>query len=265
MTPERPPPDGGIPDERLMMFADGILDEAEAAEISRAIETDPTIEARLHAFLATRHGLKGAFAHTMNKRPPDRLLATIMRIDPVSSIIPAPAKEENVIPFQAKRDAKAPPVRPAWIPLALAASVAAVAFGLGGYFAGQSGSSPSTALAALTGPIVVERIASLRDGERTDFGHGLRGSISGSYQLADRRFCRTLAVEQVSSATAAEGVACLGPQGWRVELALPRSTDGPAYRPAAGAGPIDALLEAGGAEAALSAAEVDALIRRAWK
>lgn len=259
MAPEPPPPDGGISDERLMMFADGTLDDAEAAAVARALAADPALETRLAAFLATRHGLKGAYARVMNERPPERLIAAILDAPP--------AEAGTVVAFETRRPARENIARKpaAWLPLAMAAGIGAFALGLGGYLVGQNSVAPGSALLALAGGQTLQTLSSLKDGDRADFGAGLVGAVSGSYRMADRRFCRTLLVEQAASATAAEGVACLGPQGWQLVLALPRLPAGQAYRPAAGAGPIDALLEAGGAQAALSPREVEALIGRGWR
>jgi hypothetical protein len=112
---------------------------------------------------------------------------------------------------------------------------------------------------------VLAGLATIPDGQRRALDGVLMVEVSGSYRMGDRRICRTLMLEQTQTGTAAEGVACAGPQGWRVELALPREPTAGPYRPATGAGPIDALLDAGGAREAMSASEVEALIRQGWR
>ena len=256
MTPA-PPPDDGITDEILMMFADGTLDEPGMERVASALEADPALEQRLGAFLATREGLRGAFSKPINEPVPPRLLAA------AAGAGEGQAEPRGSRPPQARRTA---PAARRWAPMALAAGIAGMAAGLAGYLAGQ-GASPSTAVAALAAsePGALAVLAGRRDGERGPLGRGLAGEVSGTYRMADRRLCRTLSVDQASSRTSAEGVACLGPGGWRIELALPRHPSAAPYRPAAGDGPIDALLEAGGAREPLPEAEVEALVRGGWR
>lgn len=263
MTPA-PPPDDGITDETLMMFADGTLDEPGMDRVARALEADPGLERRLGAFLATRDSLRGAFSKTINEPVPLRLLAAATGAAEGSAQQDGQRLPPPRTAAQARRPA--PAARRRWVPMALAAGIVGMAAGLAGYLAGQ-GSAPSTAVAALAAaqPGELAVLAGRKDGERGALAGGLAGEVSGTYRMADRRLCRALSVEQASSRTAAEGVACIGPGGWRIELALPREPSAAPYRPAAGGGPIDALLEAGGAREPLADAEVEALVRNGWR
>ena len=258
MTAAKPPPEDGISDEALMMFADGTLDDAAMEEMARAIEANPALEQRLAAFLETRDALKGAFADVMNEKPPKRLVAAIMA-----------GQEATVVPFRprAGQPQTKPQRRAGLVPLAMAAGLAGFAAGLAGFLAGQNVAMPGSAVAALAaarGPGLAA-LAVARDGEKVAFGADLAGSITGSYRMGDRRICRTLSVEHARSGSAAEGVACQSGDGWRIEMALPRDAASQAFRPATGTGPIDALLEAGGAGPALPASEIEALISRQWR
>ncbi len=267
MTSAKPPPDDGISDEALMMFADGTLDDAAMDEMARAVEASPQLEQRLAAFLATRDALKGSFASVMTEKPPERLVAAIMGGQA--------GQGANVVAFQprAGEAQTKPPItatpqrRAGWVPLAMAAGLAGLAAGLAGYLAGQNAAMPGSAVAALAsakGPALAA-IAAARDGQTVAFGPDLAGSVTGSYRMGNRRICRTLSVAHARSGSAAEGVACQNGDGWRIELALPRDAASQVFRPATGTGPIDALLEAGGAGSALPASEVEALIGRQWR
>lgn len=261
MTSAKPPPDDGISDETLMMFADGTLDDAAMDEMVRAIEANPALEQRLAAFLGTRDALKGAFATVMNEKPPERLVAAIMGGQA--------GQGATVLPFQPRAGQPQPPPqrKAGWVPLAMAAGLAGFAAGLAGFLAGQNAAMPGTAVAALAGAHGpgLAALAAARDGDSVAFGADLAGSITGSYRMGNQRICRTLSVAHARSGSAAEGVACQNGAGWRIELALPRDGGSQVFRPATGTGPIDALLEAGGAGSALPASEVEALIGRQWR
>jgi hypothetical protein len=256
MTPAKPPPEDGISDEALMMFADGTLDEATMEDLARAIEADPALEQRLAGFFATRDALKGAFSGVMNQKPPERLVSTIMA-----------GPGATVVPFQPRAAQPQPARRTGWVPMAMAAGLAGFAAGLAGFLAGQNAAGPGSAVAALAAAqgTGLAALGAARDGEKVAFGADLAGSITGSYRMGNRRICRTLSVEHARSGSAAEGVACQSGDGWRIEMALPRDGASQAFRPATGTGPIDALLEAGGAGPALAASEVEALIGRQWR
>jgi hypothetical protein len=260
MAPVRQPPDDGITDEALMMFADGKLDDAAMDRIANAIQADPALAARVAAFTSTRDLLKGAFSAPINEQPPERLIAAIMS----GAALPQGAE---VIPFKPRTQTAQAAKTPGWLPMALAAGIAGIAAGVGGFMIGQDRSRPETAVAALAGAGTFE-LAGLdiaRDGQDMVFGPNLKGNVSGSYRMADRRICRTLSVRHGRSGSAADGVACQNAGSWRVELALPRDEASAVFRPASGTGPIDALLEAGGADAVLSARDVDDLIKRNWR
>jgi hypothetical protein len=280
-TPPEPPMDppsgDGFSDETLMMFADGVLDDATTEAVVRALEADPQLAERLEAFMLTRDGLRGAFADVLTEKPPQRLVDAIMApVAPRAAPQVAPSAPQapessagNVTPFRPRGPSA--PSRPrfagGFVPMAMAAGVAAVVAGLGGLLAGrQIAPSPNAvvALAASEGRGLAG-LAGVRDGQAVDLGGGLSGQATGTYRLADRRICRTVTAQHAPTGTGAEGVICASERGWRIEMAQPRGEGASSFRPASGQGPIDALLEAGGAQTALTPAEVDALIRSQWR
>lgn len=271
MTPERPPSDDGITDETLMMFADGKLDKAAMEAVARAIEADAALAERLAVFIATGDRLKGAFAGPVNAQPPERLIAAIMSVGVPGTLAPAGAdptrQGAEIVPFRSRPESVAKPRSAGWLPMAFAAGFAGIAAGVTGFLVGQDSTRPLSAVAALasTGAAALAGLDTARDGQSVLLGSGLAASVSGSYRVADGNICRTLSVNHERSSTLADGVACRNTTGWRVELALPRDAPSSTYRPASGHGPIEALLEARGAQQPLDPGEVDGLIRRNWR
>jgi hypothetical protein len=66
------------PDETLMAFADGELDEPMRAELERALGADPALRQRVEAMGAQRDRLAAAFAPVLDEPMPERL-ATLLR------------------------------------------------------------------------------------------------------------------------------------------------------------------------------------------
>ena len=135
-------------DETLVAFVDGELDDAAAAEVARAVESDAELAARVDMFRTSSVMVRAAFADVIDEPVPDRLLAAAR--GPV-------AAADNVVPFR-----KRSPVG-RWIALPLAASVAALMIGAGaGYWAGRSPvAPPPTELAASSG--LVDNLAGYYD------------------------------------------------------------------------------------------------------
>ncbi len=284
LLPRSAPPEPGAHDgfshETLMMFADGLLDEATSQAVARALASDPRLAERLEPFVATRGGLRGAFRDVIAEPPPARLAAAIMAPRPApetrpAAVVEAPAADGqrpgHGTPPRRRQAVSRNPPRTAHshgiLPMAMAAGIAAAVAGLGGFLAGQQRAIPGNAVAAIAAAEGrgLDAIGEARDGETVTLGEGLTGRATGTHRLADRSICRTVAATHGPSASQAEAVVCARPQGWRVELALPRGEGAGSFRPASGHGPVEALLQAGGATAALAPAEVEALIRNRWR
>ena len=267
MTPVRPPPDDGIQDEVLMMFADGTLDDERMQQVSRALETDPALAERLIAFSATRDRLKGAFSKPINEPPPERLIAAIMAVPAAVPGAMTQGGTADIVDFKPRSATMAKAGGSRWLPMAMAAGFAGIAAGMAGYLIGQDSARPITAVAALAASdkSALAALDTARDGQSVALGADLVGKVSGSYRMADRRICRTVSVDHDRSGSAAEGVACQSAGQWRLELAVPRDEASAMFRPASGGGPIDALLEAGGAGSALTARDIEELINRNWR
>lgn len=254
-----------IPDEVLMAFADGQLDGEEAARVERAVNASPELEAKVALFMASRDRARGAFARVLTEPVPERLLQAAMGRSSVQA--QAGQLQGQLQGQSAGRNAGAS-ARPArgWVPLALAASVAAVAAGLAGYLGGRAGDAPTNAAAALfTGAgAIASALDGLGDGESRALAAS-RLTVAATYRMGDQRVCRAVDLAHGPSGTAAQGLACRAGDGWRIEVAIPKQPDDGQFRPAGAAPGLEALLDAGGASQPLTRADSDRLMRQGWR
>ncbi|MGE0726277.1 MAG: anti-sigma factor, partial [Alphaproteobacteria bacterium] len=113
-------------DETLVAFVDGELDEDKRAAVASAIETDPETAARVRAFRDSAVLVRAAFADVVDEPVPDRLIQAARG---------RPAEGAAVVPLRRRGGMS---LRH-WLALPLAASLAALAIGLGaGYWAGKA-------------------------------------------------------------------------------------------------------------------------------
>ena len=114
-------------EDKLSAFLDGELPEAEAREIERALEADPTLQAELEALMAADALAQDAFAEMLSEPVPSALAATV-----------------RDSPEGGAANVAAPPT----IRRYLTAASVVVALGLGGaggFFAGLSQGTPVAA------------------------------------------------------------------------------------------------------------------------
>lgn len=183
-----------ITDEKLMAYADGELDPAEAQDIEARVAADPALADRLRLFTATR----GAMAGLAPPPVPDALSA---RIRALAETTPAAA---NVVPLAPRR-----PVR--W-QMAAAASVA-LAIGLGaGIFA-----IPRNEAFGTVGDLAAA-LSSLPSGETADVAGGSLHVIS-TFHEADGTLCREFEHDG-PDARRLTSVACRGDGTWDLRLAV---------------------------------------------
>ncbi|MET0742378.1 MAG: hypothetical protein ABWY78_03320, partial [Microvirga sp.] len=165
-----------LTDELLMAFADGELDDAMASAVEQAMAEDPAGRQRIAAFMRSRRLVRQAFTTADALAVPAALAAQVSRQVAASEALlqgpmplqepparrmvasgslphAAPAREGPAFETPASEaDPATAPLRPAprtlrrpppW--LLLAASLAAVAIGLGGFAVGrQTGPGPRT-------------------------------------------------------------------------------------------------------------------------
>src|SRR5262249_4594133 len=124
----------------IVAYVDGELPADRAKPIADACVTDAELSGRVRQMREARDLLRGAFAEKVAERVPDRLLA-VLRESPSGKVVPMPAR--------------APKSR-AWIPMALAASVA-LAIGVMLRWQAQPG-APTGAVAMIDDRLIQESL-----------------------------------------------------------------------------------------------------------
>jgi surface antigen len=243
-------------DETLVAFADGELDAATNAAFKATLDRDPALAKRLAAFRATRNALKTALGPIERETVPDHLTRFVMTNGEAHSRRPVQ------------------PVRRAHrFALPMAAALAFIVAGVGGYWVGaRSGSLPGSgtlAAAAAAEPELQRMLAAAPDGMAGTWkegGHSGEIVLRATYRTR-AGICRSFSLSGAADAgSVIGGVACIGPTGWRTQvIGLGRSSDG-SIAPAGGAGQAaDAFLDRVEAEDPLNAAAVQDLILSGWR
>lgn len=232
-----------IDDETLMAYADGALDPDQAQVVARAEATDPDIADRIRMFRETG-ALLGAIGNSRVAEPISKDLTAR-----VERILAAARRDEGktIVPFASPR--------PAWRPMALAASVALAVGALGGILAGlglRDDEGPNPRIAVLDDPVMATALNTFAAGERGAAGGG-EMEIIASFLSGDGTFCREFEYDTQQDGTIVS-VACMEEAGWQTRFAVmtPRANDG-SYTPASSLEALDAYLSAIGAGAPMSA------------
>ena len=232
-----------LSDEILMAFADGELDEPIASAVARAMVEDPGIAKRVVDFQQSRQLTRSAYSEALLPEVPRALQAAI------SGRIEAYEAKERRAAHEAARRVRSTgrwggfPV----LPVALAASVAVVAAGVG-YWAGRHGSQGTDNLMArLEDPATHRELSRVASGADTDLPFG-RLRVISSYRLGNGVLCREFRL--ILAFEAAEAVACRR-DGWNVTFALAADAADAGYVPSGGEDPMATYLQAVGAGAPL--------------
>lgn len=226
-----------VSDEMLMCLADGELDPETGDRLRALIARDPDMRARYERFRRSAEATRGLFADTLAAPPPERLVAALR---------PAPAS-----------------ARPRWRPLALAASVALAAAGVG-YMAGDrfgGAGAPDDGLVGLRA--AAEALETRATGEVATLADGGRATVLASYDTSEGA-CRQFQL-RAAGGEIWDSLGCRDGAGWRVVLAFAERAAG-GYVPAegAGAGAIDAYLVAIGASPPLDPEAEAERARAGW-
>lgn len=236
-------------DERLTAYADGELPAGEASELERRLATDPELAARLRRFAATRDVLRQTAREALLALPPG--LEAKVR----AQLAAGHADGDRVVALPA-RPGRWRPGAPLWTG-ALAASLALVVGGLGGYLLGAgSGEEARQATAAGLHEFPAAVAAALNRvpaGAETVLAGGTRLAPVSSFTGADGAFCREYELAGPDVRGRVE-VACDGGTGWALQLAVVTG-GGEGYAPAASLEVLDLFLTQTGAGAPLSVDE----------
>jgi hypothetical protein len=229
-----------LSDEILMAFADGELDEPIAAAVAKAMAEDPGVARRIVDFQKSRRLTRSAFSEALTPEVPPALHAA------VSAQIEAYEAKERRAAHEVPRRVRS---RARWsglpfLPMALAASVAVVAAGIGYWAGGQGSQRTDNLMARLEDPATHLELSRVASGDEVDLPFG-RLRVISSYRLGNGALCREFRLTLASEA--AEAVACRR-NGWNVTFALVDDAAADAgYVPSGGEDPMAAYLQAVGA------------------
>lgn len=243
-------------DETLMAFADGELDAETTAAIEEAMGTDDTLVVRVATFMESRALASAALKPLIDEPVPDALTQSVQKMiddtrksEHAQSEPPAP---DNVVTFQPKATPRK--VSSSWM-VPLAASLAAVITGAGGYLAGKAGAPASGGMmvAAISDPVIAKALATTPSGTDVNTG-GTTIRFVSSFRDEAGALCREFELHR-ASATSLVSVACRVGQDWDLRLAVAAASAGQDYVPAGAAETVDAYLATIQAGAPLSEAE----------
>ena len=229
-----------LSDEILMAFADGELEEPTAAAVAKAMAEDPIVAKRIMDFQQSRRLTRSALSVALMPDVPPELRAA------VSAQVEA---YEDANRLDAEPALKAPRherlVRKgSFMPMALAASIAAVALALG-YFAGWQGRPGTDGLMGqLESPLVHRELSRIASGKDVELPFG-RLRVISTYRLANGSLCREFRLQ--SSTAAAEAVACRNGE-WNATIALAKAINDAEFTPSGGGEPMATYLESIGAD-----------------
>ena len=247
--------------EKLMVYADGKLDQAGAIEVERLLLDDEEARAIVERFRQTGAALASGLDGVLEEPVPQHLIDAIRshRVEPARPLPPQPRPMDmaNTVGRTAAND------RAFWPSLATAASLALVV----GLFAGQWWGSQSGGELPLAQSIQ-RAMETLPAGELLDVA-GVQITPVTSYRSADGQVCREF--EQSADGRLSLGIACRSEAQWVTRLLIDQGPVGdvsgsPNFAPASGAvDSISSLLDGLNLGPALSAEEERAAIEQGWK
>jgi hypothetical protein len=248
-----------VTNEQIAAYVDGTLDDATAARVAEALAQDGAARAYAAELEIANRLLQQAFGAPMTEPVPAELRDIILR----------PRKAEapgEVVELAQRRWRQAP-----FLSLAVAASVALmIGAGTGTLLFTQA--PPQHRPLALLGPAPTDgplhaALEQLPSGEIS--AAGVQPMLT--FRDASERVCREFEVIGEVPDSLEFGIACRRDASrWQVEIVVtgPASDIGPdGYRPASGPGAdaLDAMLDALGAQPALTPLEESELLRRGWR
>ncbi|PND26180.1 anti-sigma factor [Sinorhizobium sp. M4_45] len=241
-------------DETLMRFADGELDAGTIAEVERAMESDDELVARVALFIETRHAAKTAMEPLLDEPVPSGLKRAVERMV-TEKTSPPPVSGAGILPFP--RRVANESNRRRWL-APVAASLAAVVAGFGGYWLRGSVEAPiegGLRVAAIGSPALDEALATVAAGEERRLpGSKQRFRAIATFRDNAQALCREFELDSADGSTVVS-VACRTGAEWRVTFAVIAPVASGGYAPASSMETLDAYLTAIDAGAPLEAAE----------
>lgn len=259
------------PDEILMAYADGELDEPQRSEVERALRTDPALAATVERHRALRKQVFDAFAGVLDEPVPGRLRPAVA--DKVHSLDAARNARARAAAASAATSAVSPAAPPAtgraawprWG--ALAATLVGGVLAGGAWFGGADGGdgfmrADASGHLAARGQLAAALSRQLASDKAPD--GPVR--IGVSFATRDGGYCRSFSVG------ASAGLACRSGEDWRIAVlseagaAGGTGASGDTYRQAASmpAAVLDAI-DARIAGTTMDAAAERAARERGWR
>ncbi len=220
----------GFTDETLMAFADGELDAAEAARVEAAMEQDPALYRRVEAFKTTRRLVSETLGPLAELPLPPSLERTVASTDTTSPT-------SNVVPLPAQR---ARPTVARWA-LPLAASLALMIGGGGGYWLGQAGRVDQALVASNIGPELRQALTEQPTGAARSIAGAGAVRMIATFRNGVGELCREWVSDEPTRSVTA--IACRDANGWSLQLAVAGAPTGDAgFTTATGLAVVEAYL-----------------------
>lgn len=246
-------------DEILMSFADGELDAETSAAIEQAMETDDELVARVALFMETRAAAQAALKPLLDEPVPGHLVAAVERMVKEKQAQASESPAANVVPL---RQAGPRLAITRWT-LPLAASVAAVIGGIGGYLLALPGTAEQSSLhvAGINSPALGEALATVVSGQETELSDSSqRFRAIATFRDTTGALCREFEVDSPDRSTVIS-VACRSADAWQVSFAVVAPGTDSGYAPASSTEALDAYLSAIDARPPMEAGEEAAALR----
>jgi hypothetical protein len=260
-------------DETLLAYADGALTAEESEKVATFLAGDEEARRFVELLQASGEMAKGAYDAALDNTKADANLAALILGSGEG------ASGGNVIALPQQRNRTPPAQR--WT-LPMAAAIALIVGGVGGFEFGRRGVTPEQVAGAdvAIGPVARgTALATLLDEKPSGEALSAPGASSrdlmvvASFRDAKGRICREFEIlGSVSGGPVTAGIACRNDGGiWHVEgaaqLAKAPEPSAQDFSPASGddVAAIEGLLKAVGAKPALSKDEEDALLQQQWQ
>lgn len=244
------------PDEILMAYADGELEEPQRSEVERAVRADPALAAAVERHRALRKDVFDAFSGMSDEPAPGRVpLAAQGKVLSLDAARNARARSATAAP-----GAPRPAVWPRWT--ALAATLVLGVLAGSAWFSGAD-SDAGYVSADANGRLAArgQLAGALERQLASDPAPNSPVRIGVSFASRDGGYCRSFSVG------ASAGLACRSGDSWRIPILSEAVTARGAYRQASSTMPeavLDAIDERI-AGTAMNAAAERAARERGWK
>jgi anti-sigma-K factor RskA len=233
-----------LTDEILMAFADGELDETVRRAVEEAMAHDSELRQRVAGYVRSRRLAQTALSTDDYLAVPSALRAHVMR---QVSAAEKPSESAETATKQISRENSSAVFarsRPTQYMLPLAASVAALAIGIGMFFAGRWTGSDEFAsqslVARLASPQVQAALSTTASGQPQSVEAGQMRVIA-TYKSGSGALCREFTLQDASGK--ANAVACRSKSDWNITFALVEPTQASGYSPADGGNLISSYLQ----------------------